>query len=112
MVLASLTSSVTTLIGDHGLYAVFVLMAVDAVFPAASELVMLYAGALAAGAFSGQHVHVNPAQRVKIPEPLMHVAGDDHRRRFAHTEALFFFLTRPRPPEPLRSSWRAARDIP
>ena len=31
-------------------------MAVDAVFPAASELVMLYAGALAAGAFSGQHV--------------------------------------------------------
>ncbi len=53
---ASLTSSVTTLIGDHGLYAVFVLMAVDAVFPAASELVMLYAGALAAGAFSGQHV--------------------------------------------------------
>ena len=37
--LASLTSSVTTLIGDHGLYAVFVLMAVDAVFPAASELV-------------------------------------------------------------------------
>lgn len=56
MVLASLTSSVTTFIGDHGLYAVFVLMAIDAVFPAASELVMLYAGALAAGAFSGQHV--------------------------------------------------------
>jgi membrane protein DedA with SNARE-associated domain len=47
---------VTTFIGDHGLYAVFVLMVVDAVFPAASELVMLYAGALAAGAFSGQHV--------------------------------------------------------
>jgi membrane protein DedA with SNARE-associated domain len=55
-VVASLTSSVTTFVGDHGLYAVFVLMAVDAVFPAASELVMLYAGALAAGAFSGQHV--------------------------------------------------------
>jgi membrane protein DedA with SNARE-associated domain len=55
-VVASLTSSVTSFIGDHGLYAVFVLMAVDAVFPAASELVMLYAGALAAGAFSGQHV--------------------------------------------------------
>jgi membrane protein DedA with SNARE-associated domain len=47
---------VTTFIGDHGLYAVLVLMAVDAVFPAASELVMLYGGALAAGAFSGQHV--------------------------------------------------------
>jgi membrane protein DedA with SNARE-associated domain len=55
-VLASLTSSVTTFIGDHGLYAVFALMVVDAVFPAASELVMLYAGAVAAGAFTGQHV--------------------------------------------------------
>ena len=54
--LASVTSSVTTFIGDHGLYAVFVLMVVDAVFPAASELVMLYAGAVAAAAFSGQHV--------------------------------------------------------
>jgi len=55
-VLASLTSSVTTFIGDYGLYAVFLLMVVDAVLPAASELVMLYAGAVAAGAFSGQHV--------------------------------------------------------
>jgi membrane protein DedA with SNARE-associated domain len=55
-VLASVTSSVTSFIGDHGLYAVFVLMVIDAVFPAASELVMLYAGALAAAAFSGQHV--------------------------------------------------------
>ena len=54
--LASVTSSVTTFIGDHGLYAVFLLMVVDAVFPAASELVMLYAGAVAAAAFSGQHV--------------------------------------------------------
>jgi membrane protein DedA with SNARE-associated domain len=55
-VLASLTSSVTTFIGDYGLYAVFLLMVVDAVLPAASELVMLYAGAVAAGAFTGQHV--------------------------------------------------------
>src|SRR5919109_2691034 len=31
-------------------------MLVDAVFPAASELVMLYAGAVAAGAFAGQDV--------------------------------------------------------
>jgi membrane protein DedA with SNARE-associated domain len=53
---ASLTSHLTSLIGNHGLYAVFVLMAIDAVFPAASELVMLYAGALAAGAFTGQTV--------------------------------------------------------
>jgi membrane protein DedA with SNARE-associated domain len=55
-VLASVTSSVTSFIGDYGLYAIFLLMVVDAVFPAASELVMLYGGALAAGAFSGQHV--------------------------------------------------------
>src|SRR5919197_1729009 len=54
--LASITGSLTSLIGDHGLYAVFALMAIDAVFPAASELVMVYAGALAAGAFAGQHV--------------------------------------------------------
>jgi membrane protein DedA with SNARE-associated domain len=55
-VLASLTSSLTSFVGDHGLYAVFALMFVDAVLPAASELVMLYAGALAAGAFAGQNV--------------------------------------------------------
>jgi membrane protein DedA with SNARE-associated domain len=53
---AGLTSSLTSLIGNHGVYAVFFLMAIDAVFPAVSELVMLYAGALAAGAFAGQHV--------------------------------------------------------
>ena len=60
MVLASITATVTdwltSLIGDHGLYAVFLLMLIDAVLPAASELVMLYAGALAAGAFPGQDV--------------------------------------------------------
>jgi len=54
--IAGLTSSLTSLIGNHGLYAVFLLMAIDAVFPAASELVMVYAGALAAGAFASQHV--------------------------------------------------------
>jgi membrane protein DedA with SNARE-associated domain len=53
---AGVTSTLTSLIGDHGVYAVFLLMAIDAVFPAASELVMVYAGALAAGAFAGQHV--------------------------------------------------------
>jgi membrane protein DedA with SNARE-associated domain len=47
-----ITDRVTEILGDHGLYAVFLLMLVDAVFPAASELVMVYAGALAAGAFS------------------------------------------------------------
>ena len=56
--LASLTGSVTSFVGNHGVYAVFLLMAIDAVFPAASELVMLYAGAVAAGVFSGAH-HVS-----------------------------------------------------
>jgi membrane protein DedA with SNARE-associated domain len=55
---AGLTSSLTSLIGNHGIYAVFGLMAIDAVLPAASELVMVYAGALAAGAFTGQHVEL------------------------------------------------------
>jgi membrane protein DedA with SNARE-associated domain len=54
--IAGVTSTLTSLIGDHGVYAVFLLMAIDAVFPAASELVMVYAGALAAGAFAGQEV--------------------------------------------------------
>jgi membrane protein DedA with SNARE-associated domain len=53
---AGVTSTLTSLIGNHGVYAVFLLMAIDAVFPAASELVMVYAGALAAGAFAGQSV--------------------------------------------------------
>jgi len=56
VVLASVTGSLTSLIGDHGLYAVFGLMVIDAVLPAASELVMLYAGVVAAGAFAGQGV--------------------------------------------------------
>ena len=56
MPVAGVTSTLTSLIGDHGVYAVFLLMAIDAVFPAASELVMVYAGALAAGAFAGQDV--------------------------------------------------------
>jgi membrane protein DedA with SNARE-associated domain len=56
MPVAGVTSTLTSLIGDHGFYAVFLLMAIDAVFPAASELVMVYAGALAAGAFAGQSV--------------------------------------------------------
>lgn len=52
MLLASLTSSLTTFVRDHGVYAVFLLMLVDAVFPAASELVMVVGGAVAAGAFN------------------------------------------------------------
>ncbi|QEC49037.1 DedA family protein [Baekduia soli] len=54
-VLASLTGTLTDWIGHHGAYAVFVIMAIDAVFPAGGELTMLYAGALAAGAVSDRH---------------------------------------------------------
>lgn len=55
-ILSSITDALTTLVGDHGIYAVFLLMLVDAVFPVASELIMVYAGAVAAGAFAGQDV--------------------------------------------------------
>jgi membrane protein DedA with SNARE-associated domain len=56
MPVASIVSDVTSAIGDYGLYAVFVLMFVDAVFPAASEIVMVYAGAVASGAFADQSI--------------------------------------------------------
>ena len=56
MLLASITGTITSAIGDWGLYAVFLLMVVDAVLPAASELVMVYAGAVAAGAIAGSSV--------------------------------------------------------
>jgi membrane protein DedA with SNARE-associated domain len=58
LLLASVSSSITGQIASHGVLAVFLLMAIDAVFPAASELVMLYAGALAAGAFATHGVHL------------------------------------------------------
>ena len=53
-----MTSHLTQWIADYGLVAVFVLMAVDAVLPAGGELVMLFAGALAAGAIAG---HAGPS---------------------------------------------------
>jgi membrane protein DedA with SNARE-associated domain len=56
MPVASIVSDVTSAIGDYGLYAVFVLMFVDAVFPAASEIVMVYAGAVASKAFADQSI--------------------------------------------------------
>jgi membrane protein DedA with SNARE-associated domain len=55
-ILSTLTEALTSLIGDHGLYAVFGLMVIDAILPIASELIMVYAGAVAAGAFAGQDV--------------------------------------------------------
>jgi membrane protein DedA with SNARE-associated domain len=55
-VLSEITDAITSTIGDYGLYAVFALMVIDAVFPAASEVVMVYGGALASGAFVDQEV--------------------------------------------------------
>jgi membrane protein DedA with SNARE-associated domain len=53
-----MTTHLTNWIADHGLLAVFVLMAIDAVLPAGGEVVMLFGGALAAGAIAG---HDGPA---------------------------------------------------
>jgi membrane protein DedA with SNARE-associated domain len=58
VLLASLSGSLTHAVGNHGIYAVFGLLVVAAVVPVASELVMLYAGAVAGGAFAGVSVHV------------------------------------------------------
>ena len=55
-VLSELSDAITSVVGDYGLYAVFWLMLIDAVLPAASELVMVYGGAIAAGAFTDQEV--------------------------------------------------------
>jgi membrane protein DedA with SNARE-associated domain len=57
-VIASLSSSVTSHVASQGVYAIFVLMAIDAVFPAFSELVMVVGGALAAGVITSAH-HVS-----------------------------------------------------
>ena len=58
MLLASVSGSITSAVGNHGIYAVFGLLVVAALVPVASELVMLYAGAVAGGAFAGVSVHV------------------------------------------------------
>jgi membrane protein DedA with SNARE-associated domain len=48
-----MTAQLTHWIAVHGLVAVFVLMALDAVLPTGGEVVMLFGGALAAGAIAG-----------------------------------------------------------
>ncbi|MCW2991732.1 MAG: DedA family protein [Solirubrobacterales bacterium] len=54
--MASITSSLTDAIAQHGFLAVFGLMALDALLPVGGELIMLYAGVLAAGAVAGHHL--------------------------------------------------------
>ena len=53
-----ISHDITSAIANHGLYAVFILMALDAVLPLGSELIMLYAGVLAAGAAGAAHLHM------------------------------------------------------
>ena len=53
-IVSDITTWVTDAIGSYGLYAVFLLMLIDAVFPAASEVVMVYGGAVASGAFGAR----------------------------------------------------------
>ena len=58
MLLASVSSSFTSAVADHGIYAVFGLLALGAVLPVGSELVALVGGAVAAGAFSDSGVSI------------------------------------------------------
>jgi membrane protein DedA with SNARE-associated domain len=51
--IASITGSITESVVAHGVVAVFVLMAVDALLPVGGELIMVVAGAIAAGALGG-----------------------------------------------------------
>lgn len=55
---ASVTSQIVDLLARHGVLAVLVLMAVDALLPAGGEVTMLYAGVIASGAVSGAEVTV------------------------------------------------------
>jgi membrane protein DedA with SNARE-associated domain len=49
------TGAVTRWIAELGVYAVFLLMAVDALLPLGGELTMLFAGAIVGGAIAGAH---------------------------------------------------------
>src|SRR5215218_1305687 len=73
--MGEITQVVTDAVGDYGLYAVFLLMLVDAVLPAASEVVMVYAGAVAAGAFAGQSVTLLGAEIESTPWRFVAMAG-------------------------------------
>lgn len=52
-VLASITQTLSDAVAHHGVAATFVLMALDALLPVGGELVMVVAGAIAAGAIAG-----------------------------------------------------------
>jgi membrane protein DedA with SNARE-associated domain len=54
IVIAGVSGQLTHWIAQHGAYAVFGLMAGDALLPVGGELIMLYAGVLAGGMVSGE----------------------------------------------------------
>jgi membrane protein DedA with SNARE-associated domain len=58
VLLASVSSTFTSQVSHHGVYAVFALLALGALLPVGSELVALVGGALAAGVFSGGGISV------------------------------------------------------
>ena len=62
----------TTFLADYGIVAVFVLMFVDAFFPAASELVMVYGGALASA--TGIHWFRSLGESVTIVTGVIFIA--------------------------------------
>jgi len=67
---------VTSFVGDHGLLAVFILMFVAAVLPAASELTMLYGGALASGALAGHIAHFHSGFRAYLAVVVVGAAAN------------------------------------
>jgi membrane protein DedA with SNARE-associated domain len=67
---------VTSFVGNHGLAAVFVLMFVAAILPAASELTMVYGGALASGALAGHISHFRPGFHAYLAVVVVGVVGN------------------------------------
>jgi membrane protein DedA with SNARE-associated domain len=67
---------VTSFVGNHGLLAIFILMFVAAILPAASELTMIYGGALASGALAGHIAHVRPGFHAYLAVVVVGVAGN------------------------------------
>jgi membrane protein DedA with SNARE-associated domain len=53
VLVASVSSSFTSAVANHGIYAVFGLLALGAILPVGSELVALVGGAVAAGVLAG-----------------------------------------------------------
>jgi membrane protein DedA with SNARE-associated domain len=69
------TSQITGWVANNGAYAVFGLMALDALLPVGGELVMLYACALGAGAIAGKHATLFGAQLATGVESFLVLAS-------------------------------------